>query len=76
MHSNNGMSCYQTPPSCNPDDVPQLNSPLTESVQAGQDFGVVVAVQTYAADQELLVNLADDRTGKSGAFTGHPKTLT
>lgn len=57
------------------DDVHRLNSPLTESVQAGQDFGVVVTVQTYAADQELLVNLADDRTGKSGAFTGHPKTL-
>lgn len=54
----------------------RLDSPLTESVQAGQDFGVVVAVQTYAADQELLVNLADHRTGKSGAFTGHPKALT
>lgn len=76
MHPNTGMACYQTPSSSNPDDVPQLNSPLTESVQAGKDFRVVVAVQTYAADQELLVNLADDRTGKSGAFTGHPKALT
>lgn len=45
-------------------------------MQAGQNFGVLVAVQTYAADQELLVNLADHGTGKSGAFTGHPKTLT
>lgn len=44
-------------------------------MQAGQDFGVVVAVQTYAADQELLVNLADDGTGESGAVTGHPNTL-
>lgn len=52
------------------------DSPLTEGVQAGQNFGVLVAVQTYAADQELLVNLADHGTGKSGAFTGHPKTLT
>lgn len=52
------------------------NSPLTEGVQAGQYFGVFVAVQTYAADQELFVNLADHRAGNSGAFTGHPKTLT
>lgn len=54
----------------------ERHSPLTEGVQAGQDFGVLVAVQTYAADQELLVNLADHGTGNSGAFTGHPRTLT
>lgn len=48
-------------------------SPLTEGVQAGQHFGVVVAVQTYAADQELLVDLADHRAGNSGAFAGHPR---
>lgn len=53
-----------------------MDSPLTEGVQAGQHFGVVVAVQAYAADQELLVNLANHRAGNSGAFTGHPKTLT
>lgn len=56
--------------------VSRPHSPLTESVQAGQYFRVLVAVQTYAADQELLVNLADDGAGNSGAFTGHPKALT
>lgn len=57
--------------------IPRLcaHSPLTEGVQAGQHFGVLVAVQTYAADQELFVNLAYHRAGESGAFTGHPKSL-
>lgn len=36
---------------------------LTECVQTGQDFRVVVVVQTNAAHQELLVNLPDHRTG-------------
>lgn len=53
--------------------IPRLcaHSPLTEGVQAGQHFGVLVAVQTYAADQELFVNLAYHRAGESG----HPKSL-
>lgn len=57
--------------------IPRLcaHSPLTKGVQAGQHFGVLVAVQTYAADQELFVNLAYHRAGESGAFTGHPKSL-
>lgn len=57
--------------------IPRLRAhlPLTEGVQAGQHFGVLVAVQTYAADQELFVNLAYHRAGESGAFTGHPKSL-
>lgn len=45
-------------------------------MQAGQHFGVLVAVQTYAADQELLVNLSHHGAGNSGAFSGHPETLT
>lgn len=53
----------------------RAHSPLTKGVQAGQHFGVLVAVQTYAADQELFVNLAYHRAGESGAFTGHPKSL-
>lgn len=44
-------------------------------MQAGQHFGVVVAVQTYAADQELFVDLVYHRAGETGAFTGHPKSL-
>lgn len=53
-----------------------MHSPFTEGVQAGQNFGVFVAVQTYTADQELLVNLAHHGAGNSGAFTGHPTALT
>ena len=51
--------------------------PFTEGVQTGEDFGVVVAIQAYAADQELLVNLTYDWAGEgSSTFTGHPKALT
>lgn len=50
--------------------------PLTESVQAGKYFGVLVTVQAYAANQKLLVNLTDHRTWDVGAFTGHPRPLT
>ena len=53
----------------------RIHLPLTEGVQAGQDLGDLVAVQTYAADQELFVNLAHHRAGKSGAVTGHPNAL-
>lgn len=44
---------------------------LTEGVQAGQDLGVVVMVQTNAADQELLVYLPDHRAGAAGLTLGH-----
>lgn len=44
---------------------------LTESVQAGQDLGVVIVVQTNAADQELLVYLPDHRAGAAGLTLGH-----
>lgn len=33
--------------------------PFAECVQTGQDFGVVIMIQTNAAHQELLVYLPD-----------------
>lgn len=50
--------------------------PLAESVQTGQDLGVLVPFQAYTADQKLLVNLAHHRTGDAGTLTGHPRPLT
>jgi len=44
---------------------------LTEGVQAGQNLGVVIMVQTNAADQELLVYLPDDRAGAAGLTLSH-----
>lgn len=40
-------------------------------MQAGQDLGVVIMVQTNAADQELLVYLPDHRAGAAGLTLGH-----
>jgi hypothetical protein len=50
--------------------------PLAESVQTGEDLGVLVPFQAYTADQKLLVDLAHHRTGDAGALTGHPRPLT
>lgn len=44
---------------------------LTEGVQAGQDLGVVIMVQTDAADQELLVYLPDHGAGAACLTLGH-----
>lgn len=44
---------------------------LTESVQAGQNFGVVISVQTDAADQELFVDLPDHRAGAARLTLRH-----
>lgn len=44
---------------------------LTERVQTGQDFGVVIVVQTNAADQKLLVYLPDHRAAAGGLTFGH-----
>lgn len=40
-------------------------------MQAGQDLGVVIMVQTNAADQELLVYLPDHRAGAAGLTLSH-----
>lgn len=40
-------------------------------MQAGQDLGVVIMVQTNAADQELLVYLPDHGAGAAGLTLGH-----
>lgn len=40
-------------------------------MQAGQDLGVVIMVQTNAADQELLVYLPDDRAGAASLTLSH-----
>lgn len=45
--------------------------PLAEGVQAGQDFGVVVVLQTNAADQELLVYLSHHRAGAARLPLSH-----
>lgn len=50
--------------------------PLAESVQTGENLGILVPFQAYTADQKLLVNLAHDRTWDVGGFTGHPRPLT
>lgn len=47
------------------------NSLLTEGVQAGQHFGVVITVEADAADQELLVYLPDHRAGAAGLKLRH-----
>lgn len=44
---------------------------LTEGVQARQNLGVVIMVQTDAADEELLVNLPHHRAGAAGLTLGH-----
>ena len=44
---------------------------LTEGVQAGQDLGVVIMVQTDAADQKLLVYLPDHRAGAACLTLSH-----
>ena len=54
--------------------------PFSEGVQARQDLGVVVVVQTDAADQELLVYLPDHGAG-AGLVTHrhgnrHPRSET
>lgn len=45
--------------------------PFTEGVQAGQDFGVVVVVQTDTTHQELLVYLADHWACAAGLKLRH-----
>lgn len=40
-------------------------------MQTGQDLGVVIMVQTDAADQELLVDLPDHGAGAAGLTLGH-----
>lgn len=44
---------------------------LTERMQAGQNLGVVIPVQTDAADQELLVYLPDHGAGAAGLTLSH-----
>lgn len=44
---------------------------FAEGVQAGQDLGIVIMVQTNAADQELLVYLPDHRTCAAGLSLSH-----
>lgn len=45
--------------------------PLAESVQAGQDLGVAVVIQTDAADQELLVYLTHHWAGAPSLVLRH-----
>lgn len=45
--------------------------PLAEGVQAGQDLGVAVVIQTDAADQELLVYLTHHWAGAPSLVLGH-----
>lgn len=40
-------------------------------MQAGQDLGVVIMVQTNAADQELFVYLPDHGAGAAGLALSH-----
>lgn len=49
--------------------------PLTESVQTGENLGILVPFQAYTANQKLLVNLTHHRTWDVGCFTGHPRPL-
>lgn len=45
--------------------------PLTEGVQTGQHFRVVVVLQTNAADQELLVYLSHHGAGAARLPLSH-----
>lgn len=45
--------------------------PFTKGVQAGQDLGVAVVIQTDATNQELLVYLTHHRAGAPGLTLGH-----
>lgn len=45
--------------------------PLAEGVQAGQNFRIVVVLQTNAADQELLVYLSHHRAGAARLPLSH-----
>lgn len=50
--------------------------PFTEGVETGEDLGVGIAIEAYAANQELLVDLTHNWAGEgSCTFTGHPKAL-
>lgn len=44
---------------------------LTEGVQTGQDLGVVIVVQTNAADQKLLIYLPDHWAAAGGLTLSH-----
>jgi len=45
-------------------------------VEAGKDLGIVVAIQTDTANQELFVDLTHHRTWEGRSFSGHPNTLS